>query len=84
MYHPCMSFYGDRMLKPTNESSGLDGRRRNAEGEIDRKHGNTLVRTLREIYGHDFAADCRADMKLSTLLWENGVDSLSQYLKRNR
>jgi hypothetical protein len=46
--------------------------------------GNTLVPTLREIYGDDFAADCRADMKLSTLLRENGVDSLSQYLKRNR
>ncbi len=71
-------------MKPTKQSSNLDGRRRNANGEIDRKHGNTVVRTLRDTYGEDFAADCRADMKLSTLLRENGVDSLSQYLKRNR
>ena len=79
-----MSFKEDGLLKHMNESSRLDGRRRNADGEIDRKHGNTLVRTLRQMYGHDFAADCRADMKISTLLRENGVDSLSQYLKRNR
>ena len=71
-------------MKHSNESSSLDARRGNPDGEIDRKHGNALVRTLREMYGHDFAADCRADMKLSTLLRENGVDSLSQYLKRNR
>lgn len=71
-------------MKPTNRPSNLDGRQRKADGEIDRKHGNTLVRTLRRTYGEDFADDCRADMKLSTLLRENGVDSLSQYLKRNR
>ncbi len=71
-------------MKPTKQSSNLDGHRRNANGEIDRKHGNTVVRTLRDTYGEDFAADCRADMKLSTLLRENGVGSLSQYLKRNR
>jgi hypothetical protein len=71
-------------MRSINQSSNLDGRRRNADGEIDRKHGNTLVRTLRQTYGEDFADGNRADKKLSTLLRENGVDSLSQYLKRNR
>jgi hypothetical protein len=67
-----------------NRSSSLDGRFRNANGEIDRKHGNTLIRTLRGIYGEEFAADHRADMKLSTLLSESNVDSLSQFLKHNK
>jgi hypothetical protein len=71
-------------LKPINQSSNLDGRRRNADGEIDRKHGNTLVRTLRQTYGENFADGSRADKKLSTLLRDNSVDSLSPYLKRNR
>jgi hypothetical protein len=57
-----------------DQSSNLDGRHRNANGEIDRKHGNTLVGTLRETYGEDFAAGHRADMKLSTLLRESSAD----------
>jgi hypothetical protein len=69
-------------LKPRNQSSNLDGRCRNENGEIDRKHGNTLIGTLRETYGEDFAAGRRADMKLSTLLRENGVDSLSEYRRK--
>jgi hypothetical protein len=35
----------------------LDGRHRNKDGEISGKHGNTLVRTLRKIYGQGFC--CR-------------------------
>ena len=70
------------VLKPRNQSSNLDGRHRNENGEIDRKHGNTLIGTLRETYGEDFAAGRRADMKLSTLLRENDVDSLSEYRRR--
>ena len=53
-------------LKPRNQSSNLDGRRRNENGEIDRKHGNTLIGTLRLTYGENFAADRRANMKLGT------------------
>lgn len=30
---------------------GLDGHHRNKDGEISGKHGNTLVRTLRKVYG---------------------------------
>jgi hypothetical protein len=65
----------DIELVSENRSSNLDGRHQNANGEIDRKHGNTLVGTLRETYGEDFAAGHRADMKLSTLLRESGADS---------
>ena len=35
---------------------GLDGRHRDKSGEISKKHGNTLVSTLRKIYGSTFAA----------------------------
>ena len=32
----------------------LDNRHRNKDGEISHKHGNTLIRTLRKIYGQGF------------------------------
>jgi hypothetical protein len=35
---------------------GLNDRHRDKDGEISRKHGNTLVRTLRRIYGSNFAS----------------------------
>jgi hypothetical protein len=60
---------------------GLDGRHRNNDGTISRKHGNTRVDTLRETYGDDFAAGSRGDMHLSTLLDRSGSASLSDYLK---
>lgn len=59
---------------------GLDGRHRDNKGQISRKHGNTRVDTLREIYGTDFAAGIRGDAKLSTVLDRKGLDSLSQLL----
>jgi hypothetical protein len=33
----------------------LDNQHRNKDGEISGKYGNTLVRTLRKIYGQGFA-----------------------------
>jgi hypothetical protein len=63
------------------KSPKLDGRHRNQDGRISAKQGNTLVGTLRETYGDDFAAGRRSDMKLSTLLQRTGAPSLSQYLK---
>ncbi len=62
---------------------GLDDRHRDADGRISQKHGNTLVGTLRDTYGQDFAAGVRADAKLSTILEREGVDSLSQLLKKD-
>ena len=33
-----------------------DHRHRNTDGEISDKHGDTLIRTLRKVYGQNFAA----------------------------
>ena len=62
---------------------GLDGRHRDENGQISRKHGNTLVGTLRETYGDDFAAGIRSDAKLSTVLDRTGATSLSDLLKKS-
>jgi len=61
---------------------GLDGRHRNVAGETSQKHGNTLVGTLREVYGANFAPGIRSDAKLSTVLDRAGAKSLSDYLKK--
>ena len=45
--------------------AGLDNRHRNHDGEISHKHGNTLIRTLRKIYGQSFAAGYPETEKLS-------------------
>jgi hypothetical protein len=57
---------------------GLDNRHRNKDGEISGKHGNTLLRTLRKIYGHSFAAGYPDTEKLSDVLLSLNETSLSQ------
>lgn len=57
--------------------AGLDNRHRN-DGEISHKHGNTLVRTLRAIYGQGFAAGYPETQKLSEVLLQLNETSLSQ------
>ena len=47
---------------------GLDQRHRDKNGEISKKHGNTLVRTLRKIHGSDFAVGFADADKLSDVL----------------
>lgn len=47
------------------QQPGPHERHRNQTGEISRKHGNTLVRTLRRIYGESFAAGEPETAKLS-------------------
>jgi hypothetical protein len=51
---------------------GLDGRHRDKNGRMDRKHGNTKVTTLRKEYGESFAKGRRGDLMLKTLLKETG------------
>jgi prevent-host-death family protein len=46
---------------------GLDNRIRDKSGEIDIKHGNTLVGTLRETYETGFAKGYRAEKELEGL-----------------
>jgi hypothetical protein len=61
--------------------SGLDDRCRDADGEIRRKRGDTLVGTLREEYGQTFAPGVRSDMRLDTLLERTGATSLTEFLR---
>src|SRR5882757_3130583 len=75
---------GGRMLSAagTMESgmskASLDNRHRNKDGEISGKHGNTLIRTLRKIYGQSFAAGYPETEKLSEVLLQLNETSLSQ------
>src|SRR3984893_15356785 len=57
---------------------GLDHRHRNKDGEISGKHGNTLVRVLRKVYGQGFAAGYPETAKLSEVLLQLNETSLSQ------
>jgi hypothetical protein len=69
-------------LATTMESSmskaGLDNRHRNHDGEISHKHGNTLIGTLRKVYGRGFAAGYPDTEKLSEVLLQLNETSLSQ------
>jgi hypothetical protein len=60
---------------------GLDGRHRDANGEIHHKMGNARLGTLRETYGDSLAAGRRSDMKLENLLKESGARSLTDFRK---
>jgi hypothetical protein len=58
--------------------AGLDNRHRNKDGEISHKHGDTLIRTLRKIYGQSFAAGYPETEKLGEVLLHLNETSLSQ------
>jgi len=60
---------------------GLDQRHRDKNGEIDKKHGNTLISTLRQIYGPNFAPGIAGDKKLSEALHILDEPSLSQLIR---
>ncbi len=68
----------------SHRQPGLDGRHRDANGQIERKHGNTLMGTLRQTYGDALAPGVRSDAKLSTALRKTGAASLSALLKMDR
>jgi hypothetical protein len=60
---------------------GLDNRRRDSDGQIRERRGDTRIDSLRRIYGDSFARGIRGDAHLSTLLERTGSRSLSDYLK---
>jgi hypothetical protein len=62
--------------------TGLDHRMRDHDGEIRKKRSDTLIRTLRDTYGPDFAKGHRADSELGTVLKKEGVNTLDQLLKK--
>ena len=60
---------------------GLDQRHRDKSGEISRKHGNTLVGTLRKTHGSDFALGFKDTDKLSDVLHALDEPSLSKLVR---
>ena len=62
------------------EQPGLDNRHRDKNGQIARKHGNTLISTLRQTYGPHFAPDFPADVKLGDILHELDEPSLTHLI----
>ena len=57
---------------------GLDNRHRDKNGEISRKHGNTLISTRRKTYGSSFAVGFPDDAKLHEVLAKLDERSLSK------
>jgi hypothetical protein len=60
------------------DQPGLDKRHRDRNGEISRKHENTQIKTLRKVYGPNFAHGCGDEEKLSDVLHKLDQRSLSQ------
>jgi hypothetical protein len=62
---------------------GLDNRCRDDDGQIRQKRGDTLVGTLREEYGPDFARGYRSDAKLETVREDTGK-SLTELVRARK
>jgi hypothetical protein len=60
---------------------GVDNRHRDKDGAISRKHGNTLISTLRQTYGANFAKGEADNAKLSDVLHRLDEPSLRQLIK---
>jgi hypothetical protein len=58
----------------------IDTRHRDKSGEISRKHGNTLIRTLRKTYGQSFAEGCSDNDKLADVLHKLDQQSLTRLI----
>ena len=59
----------------------IDDRHRDKNGELSRKHGNTLVATLRKIYGAPFAEGEADSAKLQDVLAKLHETSLTQLVE---
>ena len=66
------------------EQPGLDNRHRDKNGEIAKKHGNTLIGTLRKIYGASFAKGHGDHEKLVAVLHALDAPSLSQLVHHHQ
>jgi hypothetical protein len=65
-------------MESSMSKAGLDNRHRNKDSEISGKHGNTLIRTLRQVYGQSFAAGYPETEKLSEVLLKLNETSPTQ------
>jgi hypothetical protein len=59
----------------------IDDRHRDKNGEISQKRGNTLVSTLRKMYGETFAAGEADSAKLQDVLAKLHETSLTQLVQ---
>lgn len=62
--------------------AGLDNRVRDSAGEIRQKRSDTLIGTLRETYGPNFAKGYRSDATLQTVLKKEKASNLSSLIRR--
>lgn len=63
------------------QQPGLGGRHRDKNGEISRKHGNTLISTLRKTYGDGFAPGIPGHSSLTDALHLLDEPSLSKLVR---
>jgi hypothetical protein len=63
-------------------ADGLDGRHRDRDGRIEKKHGNTKVKNLKQQYPE--LKNFRDDDTLGQLRDRYGADSLDELLRRLR
>jgi hypothetical protein len=63
------------------ERPGIRQRHRDKNGEISRKHGNTLIGTLRKIYGPEFGKGTGDRQTLSDVLGKLDDASLSRLVR---
>ena len=74
------------LSEPTAEETvmtkqpGLDGRHRDKNGRISKKHGSTLISTLRQTYGGGFAPGRSGDERLADVLHDLDEPSLSHLI----
>jgi len=66
---------------PMQQQPGLDQRHRDKDSTIARKHGNTLIGTLRRTYGQHFAGEIADTEKLSDVLQRLDDQSLAQLVR---
>jgi hypothetical protein len=59
----------------------INDRHRDRNGEISRKHGNTLIRTLCKHYGPVYAQGCGDNETLSDVLHKVDEPSLSRLVR---
>jgi hypothetical protein len=68
------------LFLPTLEPRMSVERHRDKNGEVSRKHGNTLISTLRKTYGPSFGDDCADNSKLKDVLSRLDEPSLSKLI----
>jgi antitoxin HigA-1 len=71
-----------RQVNERLSNVGLDSRFRDRDGEIRHKRSDTLIGTLRETYGADFAKGYRSDATLGSVLKKEKAENLSSLIKR--